>query len=130
MSGKALSALLVRFENRPIGLRLIRCQPRQKSRAKIETDTGVVVCNLLDVLVTVQNTRRAVWGITFGSDALVPVMKWISRVLQFDELEPRVLSRRLIKMPVNTNITFHQSRISFSKSNALYGCSAMPPLGA
>src|SRR5437667_139503 len=85
---------------------------------------GVVVRDLDDVSIAVQNSRHPVRRITLGSDAVIPVVEWICGILQFDEFEPCVLPRRLIKMPMNADVAFHQSSSSFTYNTMLCGCRA------
>ena len=107
MPGEALQTLLVCVQNRLIGLRLLLRQPCKQRRAEIETDVRVIICNFNDVSVAVQNPRHAVRRVAFGSDALIPVVERISGVLHLNEFEPGVLSRRLVKVAVDTDIAFH-----------------------
>src|SRR5205814_1222434 len=97
-----------------VRLRLHLLKPRQQSRSKIEADVGVVISNFLYIAIAIQDSRCSVWRVTFGCNAFVPVMVGVGGVLQFDKLKPCVLPRRLIKVPVNTDVPFHQSSISFS----------------
>ena len=116
MPGKSLPAFFVGVENGLIGFRLFCCHPRKQRRTEIETDLRVVVRDLLDIAVAIQNSRHPIWRVTFGRDALVPVVERICGVLQLDELEPGVLPGRLIKMSVNTDVAFHQTSLPvFSK---------------
>ena len=55
--------------------------------------------------------RGGVGRVAFGGDALVPIVIGIGGILQFDGFQPGIFARRLIKMPVNAEITlFHVER--------------------
>jgi hypothetical protein len=115
VSGKALLALAVGFENGPIGFGGAVGHPREQSGANVEADAGVVVDDADDAIVGGENAGGGVGRITLGGDALVPVVIGISRVLLLDQLKPGVLTRRLIKMTVNTEISVHITLARFMK---------------
>ena len=48
--------------------------------------------------------------VTFGGDALVPIVIGKGRILQLDRLQPRVLARGLVKVTVDAKALLHRSR--------------------
>src|SRR6185312_12622229 len=107
MAGESFLTQSVGFQNCAIDLRLLHFHPRQQGWAKVEADFGVVVGDFRDLSFTVENARGGIRRVALGSDALVPIVEGISRVLQFDGFKPRILSRRLIKVAMNADISFH-----------------------
>ena len=127
VTGEPLLAFLIRFENGPIRFRLFFGQPRQQSGAEVETDVRIVVGDLHDVPVAIQNSRGPIWRITLRGDPLIPVMKRVCGILQLNELEPCVFSRRLIEMSVYTDVAVHQSSTSFSNTTTPWDGSVRLP---
>src|SRR5579884_667429 len=78
---KRLLAFTISIQDRLVGLGRILFQPRQKSRPEVEADSGIVVDDFLDSIVSVENARRGVGRVTLRRDALVPVVVWVGRVL-------------------------------------------------
>jgi hypothetical protein len=79
--------------------------PRKQGGTEVKTDLLVVVQDANNPAFIVQDAGGGVRGITFRSDALVPVVIGVSRVLEFDRLQPGIFPRRLVKMAMNTHIS-------------------------
>jgi hypothetical protein len=65
---------------------------------------GVVIDDLRDAILAIQNPCRRVGRIALGGNAFIPIVKWCGGILNFDGIEPRIFTGRLIKMPVNADI--------------------------
>src|SRR2546429_591084 len=98
MAGKTIPALTVGFKNATIVLRIVLLHPRKQGWAKIEADLGIIIDDLADAPVSVQNTRGAVWPVAFRRDAFVLIVIRIGGFLALHGLQPRILTRRLVKM--------------------------------
>src|ERR1700730_1356064 len=97
-------------------------QPGKQRRAEIEAHHSIVVNQLDDAVFVVENARRSIGRVTFRGDPFVPVMVWISGILQLNRFEGRILSRRLIEMTVNTNVSHDYSVIEFTRSSTTNDC--------
>src|SRR5262245_56971954 len=102
--GIPFPAFFIRITNSLINVVLLFRKPRQQCGPEIETDVAVVIDDPLNVIKAVENSRRAIRRVTFRGDAFVPIMEWISRVLQLDEFEPCVFAGRLVKVAVDTDV--------------------------
>src|SRR5882757_1655185 len=111
VSGKLLLAHAIGFQDAGVHLRRLRFQPREQRWTKVEADLGIVVDDLEYPPLIIDDSRRAIRGVALGGDTLVPIVKGIRRGLRFDGLQPRILSRRLIKVSMDANVTFHKQLI-------------------
>ena len=98
------AAFFVRLLNEAIGFGVLFFHPRQECRAEIEAHARVIVENTNDFIVRIQNPRNSVCCVTFKIDALVPIVERGGSILLFHDFEPRVFTRRLIKMSVDTDV--------------------------
>src|SRR6266436_9016900 len=112
MPGKIFLTFPVGFENRVINMRRFCFKPREQGGAEVETNLGVIVDELDDLVVPIENPRHGIRRIAFRRNALVPVVIRVSGLLKFDVFEPGVLTRRLVEMTVDTNVSFHKNRIT------------------
>ena len=110
VTAEALAACTVGFKNCAIGFRLLAFYPGKKRRAEVEADIGIVIDDALDASLIVENARSRVRRVTFGVNALVPVVKGIGGILHLDGLEPRVLTRGLVKVRVDTDVVPDRDR--------------------
>src|SRR5690348_17036456 len=81
--------------------------PGEEGWPKIEADAGVVVNDFYDVAFAVEDAGGRIGRITLGGNALVPVMVGIRGILDFHRFQPGVFPRRLIKVAVDAEISFH-----------------------
>jgi len=65
-----------------------------------------------DPILGIQDTRHRIGRVAFGGDALVPVVIGIGRVLHLDGFQPGIFPRRLVKMAVDADVSFHKSLAS------------------
>ena len=72
---------------------------------------GVVVEDVEQAPFAVDDTGRTIGGITFGRNALIPIVEWGGRVLGLDLFEPWILARRLIKVPMQTEIALGHRKL-------------------
>ena len=79
-------------------------RPGEQRRAKIEAYARIVVDNPCDALLLIQNASRQIRRVAFGRYAFVPVVIRVCGILQLNLFKPRVFSRRLIEVTVNTEI--------------------------
>jgi hypothetical protein len=86
----------------------VRLQPGEERRPEVEADPGVVVDDALDQPVLVKYPRGGIGSIALDGDPLVPVMIGTSPVLLLYHLQPGILSRRLVKMAVDAEITLQR----------------------
>ncbi len=98
-------------QHRPIDPRSHLAQPAQQRRANVEAHPRVVVHNPDNPVALVHNPRSPVRRVALRRDALVPVVIRRCRLLRLNRLQPRILPRRLIEMPVNADESFrHRPR--------------------
>ena len=107
MTGKILLTFPVRCQDRCVDAGRFGFEPIKQRRPEIETDLGVVVDEVDDLVLAVQDARDGVRRITFRTDALVPVVVRVGGVLKLDRLKPSIFSRRLVEMAVNADVAFH-----------------------
>src|ERR1700739_1060744 len=110
MAGKMVTALPVRFQNRCVHATRLIFHPGEKGRTEIETDSFVVIDQLDDAIFRIKNARGGIGRITLRRDALVPVVIWISGILELDGLEIRVLAGRLVEVTVDADV-FHAGSV-------------------
>src|ERR1700681_1573882 len=122
MASEFVRTQLVGLLQRCIDARRFRFEPGKQSRAEIKAHHSVVVNQLDDALFIVENARGSIGRIAFRGDPFVPVMVWISGILQLNRFERRILSGRLIEMTVNTNVSHDYSVIEFTRSNTTNDC--------
>ncbi len=103
VSLEVLAAAPLAVEDHAVGARRIFLQPAQKRGAEVEADARVVVHDPRDLVFDVDYPGSAVGGVALGADALVPVVVGSSGVLGLDGFQPRILTRRLIKVTVNAD---------------------------
>ena len=89
-----------------IGFRRMLGGPGEQSRAEIETDSRIIVDDARDALLVIEDPRSKIGCVAFGGNSLVPVMVRIRGILQLYLFQPRIFTRRLIEMAMNTKI-FH-----------------------
>src|SRR5438045_9783675 len=83
---------------------------------------GIIVDQLHNAVLGIDDARGGVGRVAFRSDALVPVVIRISRILQFDRFQVGILARRLIEVPVNANVVHGISwEARFAKTTNEYG---------
>src|SRR5664279_2191292 len=104
MPAKALSAAAVGVLNHAVGPRRFLLQPGQQRGAEVETHASIVVEDADDLLLAIENAGSTVYRIALRGDAIVPVVIWGSGVLNFDRLQPGILSWRLIEVAVNAEV--------------------------
>ena len=74
MPRKELLALAVSSQNAFVSLRGTLFHPREQRRPEVEADASVVVDDFFDTPLPIEYARGAVWQVTLGSDALIPVV--------------------------------------------------------
>ena len=70
---------------------------------KLKLILRVVIHDLDDSLLAIEDARGSIRRVALGGDPLVPIVIGIGGVLNLDRLEPGILSRRLIKVPVDAD---------------------------
>jgi hypothetical protein len=96
-----LAAQAVGLEHGRVGLGRLTLQPLEQRRPEIEADRGEGVDDPRDAPVRRVLPRRDHGAVAFPLDTLVPVVERGRRRLGLDLVEPRVLARRLVEMPVD-----------------------------
>src|ERR1051325_9532867 len=94
-------ALRVGGQNAFISLPMISLEPRKQGWSKIKTDLRIVVYYSRVAGFRINYPDRAVRLVTFGVDALVPIMKRQRARFSIHLAGPGVLAWRLIKMAVD-----------------------------
>src|ERR1700693_4603097 len=122
MPAEFVRAQLVGVLQRGIHAGCFVFQPGKQCGAEIKTHHSIVVYQLDDAFFVVENARGSIGRITLRCDAFVPVMVWIRGILQLDGFERRILSRRLIEMTVNTDVSHDYSVIEFARSSTTNDC--------
>jgi hypothetical protein len=102
----APAAALFAVQNHAVSAGRVLHQPAQQRGAEVEADARVVVHDARDLVLVIDDARRAVGGVALRADALVPVMVGRGSVLRLDRLQPGILARRLIKVTVNADKSF------------------------
>ena len=95
---------LVGVENSLVSFRVGLFHPGEERGTEVEANTGVIVDDLDNTTFVVQNAGRSIGRVAFEVDLFVPVVKGRGGVLHFHDFQPGVLTGRLIKVTVNTNI--------------------------
>jgi hypothetical protein len=108
VAGEAPLALAVGLAESLIDLRGVRLQPGEERRPEVEADPGVVVDDALDQPVLIKDPRGGVGSVALNGNPLVPVMIRTSPVLLLYDLQPGILSRRLVKMAVDAEIALQR----------------------
>src|SRR5258708_12565311 len=97
----ARSTDAVGLEDARIGPRRVRLQPLEERGSDIEADLGERVDDPGDPPVGRVHAGRRHRAVALPLDALVPIVKWRGRGLGLHLVEPRILPRWLIKMPMD-----------------------------
>src|SRR5687767_5501081 len=95
------STFQIRGDDASVSFRMLQFEPGKQRRTEIKTDVRVVVHDQLQVGLLVNNTNSAIRQVTFGVNALVPVVKRLRTWLRIDASRPGIFSWRLVEMPVN-----------------------------
>ena len=95
-------------------------QPSQQRRAEIKAYIAVVVDDLHDTSLLVQDTGGGIGLVALDGNAFVPIMIRISRILQFDGLQPGIFPWRLVEVAVNANIAIVCHVSPFFLNGCLY----------
>src|SRR5258706_13789822 len=101
---ESFAAALIRFTQGFIRLGRFLGYPGKQCRSKIEADPAVIVHQLHDALFTVKDSRFCIGRITFRRHSLVPIVIWVSGILQLNGFELGILAGRLVEMSVYTEI--------------------------
>ena len=101
----ALAAAPLAVQDHAVGAGRVLLEPAQQRGAEVEADARVVVHDARDLVLDVDDARRAVGGITLRADALIPVVVGRGCVLGLDRLQPWILARRLVKVTMNADKT-------------------------
>jgi hypothetical protein len=112
MAGEAAQALLVGLKDAVVHVRSVPLEPEEQGRTDVKTDVCEVVDDVDDSLVRPEDTRRGVTPVTLGRDLLIPVMVGKGVVFQLHFLKPGILSWRLVKMPMNAQVSVHEELLS------------------
>src|SRR5579864_4557184 len=107
MSGEPLLTQPVGVKNGAVDLWLLLLHPGQQCWSKIETDLRVVVRDFGDAAFRVENARRRIGRVALSGDSLVPIVKGVGGILNFNRFQPRILTRWLVQVAVNADVTFH-----------------------
>jgi len=99
--GEASSLLAVALAHAAHDLAIVALQPARQGRADVEGQAGVVVDDGGDVVLGPVDARVGVSPVALGVDARVPVGEGRGRGFARHLVGPRVLARRLVKMPVH-----------------------------
>jgi hypothetical protein len=79
-------------------------QPGQKCGAEVETDMLVIVDNIFKASLVIQYPGMGVGLVAFLRDSFIPVMKRMSRLLDFNFFQPGILTRWLVKVAVYADV--------------------------
>jgi hypothetical protein len=93
--------LLIRFDDFSINHRGFLLQPGKKCGPEIETQGCVIVVKVEDLSLIIDDPGVSIWPVTFEGNPFVPVMEGVGALLRLDDLDPRILTRRLVEMAVN-----------------------------
>jgi hypothetical protein len=112
-------------------------QPRKQGGSKVETYVLIVADRLPQPSPLVENSSVRIGRIALFSYPRVPVMKGVSGFLSLDRVQPGILSRRLIEVAMNANVstslrghfTYLGSKDFRSRHNALTSC-ALSDIGS
>src|ERR1041385_6834228 len=107
MPGEAVAAGAIGRDYGFVNFRHLVLHPGQQRRPEVDADLRIIVGDLGDTTLAVQDASRRVWTVTFGSDALVPIVIGRGRILKLDAFQPGILARRLIKVTMNADEFFH-----------------------
>src|SRR5579864_510979 len=105
MTAESFPALLICLQHRAVNIPCILFKPGKQRWAEIEADLRVVVDDAGDAPLRIHDSGRGVGRVAFRGNTLVPIVIWISRLLQFDVLKRRVLPWRLVEMTVNADVS-------------------------
>jgi hypothetical protein len=81
----------------------------QERGTKVKTHTAVSIEDADDLTRIIADTSTSIGVIAFVKDAGIPIVGGGSGGFALNTLKPRILSRGLIKMSVNTKISRHPS---------------------
>ena len=76
-------------------------EPTQQGWPKVETDVRVVINDSFAASLRIVDARATIGLVTFGVNALVPVVKRRSAGFDLDDARPRILARWLVEMAVD-----------------------------
>jgi hypothetical protein len=107
MTRETLPTDPIGLDNRLIHRRVFPFHPGKERRTEVEADLRIVVDNVHDPFLRVQDAGGGVRRVTFRGDLFIPIMVGIRGILEFNLLQPRVFSGRLIKMAMDAYITIH-----------------------
>ncbi len=115
-AAEAALTVAVGVEHAAVDVRAGSLHPGQQRRADVEADMRVVIAQRRDPAVGVEHPRRGVGPVALGGDALVPVVVRGGGVLHFHRVEPGILARRLVEVPVHAHIAItvgprHRARL-------------------
>ena len=99
--GLALEIEPVGVEDRAVGLRRRALHPLEQRRSEVEADPLVQVHDPRDPPARSRQARRGHRAVALLLDPLVPVMRRRRGRLGLDLVEPGILARRLIEVPVD-----------------------------
>ncbi len=105
--GIAFLTFPVRLDNRPVSSGVALFHPGEERWAEIKAHAGVITHDAADIAFAVKDTRSGIGQVALGGDPFIPVVVRVSRVLLLDVFQPGIFAGRLVKVPVNTDITVH-----------------------
>ena len=112
MSAVAFQAQRIPRQHRRIGAGRFALEPRQQRGTKIEIDRSEGVDDVGDAAVGGVPPGGDDGAIALLLDALIPVVGRGRRCLPLDQLEPRVLARRLVEVPVDHHGAHGRQRVA------------------
>ncbi len=101
VTATSLTADEVGLDNSTVGLGVPALEPREQGRAKVETYLFVIVYRALDRLLRADDLSLSVRHITFGMNALIPVVIGVGAKLAIDISRPGILAWWLVEVSVN-----------------------------
>src|ERR1700719_996246 len=122
VSGESLDTATVCLAQCLINFGRFALQPRKQRRTKIEACVRVVFPQLDDPLLAIQNSGQSVRSVAFGSDSFVPIVVWISGILELYGFERRILARWLIEMRVDTDVAHGYSEEERARAKTASEC--------
>ena len=100
--------VLVCLQDRLVDIGFMPFHPGEERWTKIEADFAIIVGDLKDAVSIIHDPCGGIRCITFCKDLFIPVMKGFRRVLDFQFIQPRIFTWRLIEMPMNAKVSFHR----------------------
>ena len=80
---------------------MMEFEPREQSRAEVETYLFVIVYRAFDLLLRTDDLSLSVRRVAFGMNALIPVVIRIGAILALDQSRPGILAWWLVEVSVN-----------------------------